>query len=128
VSARQRLDAVAARLEEPPAARDELIAAVKDYRYYWPEPHLLSANLSIAVQMASDLQIARTDLAAMHAALTAVLEVHKPFRTHNPISNPDFYYQVCATCVDPEGDDMHLWPCPTVTAVEAALQPKEEGS
>lgn len=60
---------------------------------------------------------ARGDVDALVGALEAVLAIHKPHRTHSPISNPDFWYSVCLTCVGPDGDHA-LYPCPTVVATQ----------
>jgi hypothetical protein len=63
---------------------------------------------------------APADLASLAAALRAIQALHRPYRTHNALSNPEFWYEVCTVCADSEGD-ARLWPCPTTKAMADLL-------
>ncbi len=52
--------------------RDDLAAAVKDFRRVWPEPHPLSANLALAVRAVAELDaLAGREAAAVAAVARA---------------------------------------------------------
>lgn len=60
-----RLDEIEARLAEPPAAQDEFLQTGREWRAIYGPQTPFPPNYGIAVQMASDLSRARTDLAAL---------------------------------------------------------------
>jgi len=94
--ARERLDAIVARLEA------------------------IGAGEEIS---GSRLGALTDDLAAMHAAVTAVMEVHRPgepecSNQHHDATRCPCAVSYCDACGDPA-------PCTTTRAVEAAFQPKD---
>jgi hypothetical protein len=61
------LDAIRERLAEPPAAQDELLETGRLHRAATEDP--FPPDLGIAIQMATDLRIARADIATLLDAL-----------------------------------------------------------
>jgi hypothetical protein len=121
MTTRDRLDAIAARMEAATPGPWELSDAGG------PSGGMvisLAGRGRFVADMARDTDAdliahAPTDLDAMHAALTAVLALHRP--------DPIYDGRMCAgeTCRAPY-DGAVPYPCPTVGAVESALNTKEE--
>ena len=67
---------------------------------------------------------ARTSLPAALDALEAVLTYHRPGEGSSQGYTPDGYGYVEPYCAGCEASDEYAvaWPCPTVTAIEAALR------
>jgi hypothetical protein len=101
VSARDALDAIAARLDA------------------------IGAGEEIS---GSRLGALTDDLAAMHAALMAVLAEHQPSPGSTDGHGRNGYLgPVCLTCRNADGYP-DPWPCDTNLTAEAALKPKGDGS
>lgn len=71
---------------------------------------------------------ARVDVPRLVSALQAVVEVHRKASAQVPTydlpPNPRYIErQFCSHCKYPRaGDAMHPWPCPTIRAIEQALE------
>jgi hypothetical protein len=101
MSAQDLLASIKARVEAARERHEEMWQEVNASR----RPVLLSRTQH-------DRQRLLRDSTAMHAALTAVLEVHRMRR-----AVPGLHGDVCAECLTP-------YSCKTVAAVEAVLQSK----
>ena len=76
-----------------------------------------AAEVALTIEDAEFIAASRTDLPALLAALTAVLDLHKP--------GPPYLLdvpEVCEHCSDNEDEREVAYPCPTVQALSAALE------
>lgn len=83
---------------------------------YYPVPYALPPNLRLAMGLRSHALALQGSL---RAVVQAVLSVHRPSQEDDPRYDPH-----CVGCWEAGGEDgAPSWPCPTVDALDAALQP-----
>lgn len=85
---------------------------------------VLGVALSIQRPDAAFIAAAPTDVSRLINAVEAVLAVHEPV---DALMNPGRHERIVKVCTGCGTDDgnWQRYPCPTVTAVENALNPKE---
>jgi hypothetical protein len=65
--------------------------------------------------------LANTRLKALHAAVTGVMGVHEPVEAVMYSGSRQRLVKVCTGCGTDDGN-WQRWPCPTVRAIEKALE------
>jgi hypothetical protein len=115
VSARDALDAIAARLDAIRGRHEEM----------WEDIRAMSRIKPVLLNRTqADRQRLLRDSTAMHAALTAVLAEHQPSPGSTEGHGRNGYLgPVCLTCRNADGYP-DPWPCDTNLTVDSALQPK----